>query len=277
MAPRATKSHTDRLKDVCLICCGKGNRQISSCQKAYDIVKSVLENFEDVQHYLPSGICNSCRIVKFSTDNLSTKYKEWINILSKLPPSTRSSPDCACFVCIVSKSASKSYGKSLSKGGRPAKVSDSSREKTPPPSTSRATKVKEFMETWSPKSRMMACNETIREQKANKLTKSPIKLPNLSGGPKMPIVFGTKSLKEVENKAKKSSQIPKETMINIMNEGNRSKNDIKKIARKLRKELGRGIIESGLDQALLESKVLEEFFTVKSVKMLVKNNKAKRL
>ena len=59
-----------------------------------------------------------------------------------------------------------------------------------------------------------------------------------------------------------------------MNEGNMSKNEIKKISRTLRKELGRGVIESGLNQSLLENKeVLEEFFTVKSVKMLAKNEK----
>ena len=34
----------------------------------------------------------------------------------------------------------------------------------------------------------------------------------------MPILFGKKAIKKVQNQAKKSAQIPKETMINIMNE-----------------------------------------------------------
>ena len=61
----------------------------------------------------------------------------------------------------------------------------------------------------------------------------------------MPVFLDTKFLKKLKN----FSKIFKETMINIINGGCRGKNDIKKIPRKLGKELGCGIIESGLNQA----------------------------
>jgi len=53
----------------------------------------------------------------------------------------------------------------------------------------------------------------------------------------MPLFLDTKNFK-----AKSFPKISKETMIDIINGGSRGKNDIKKIPRKLGKELGCGII-----------------------------------
>ena len=133
---------------------------------------------------------------------MPSKFKDWIKTLTNLPPLTRSSPDCNCFVCSVSRSKTHK----AAKRGRPStKKQDSNREKTPPPSTSRADKVKEFM-SWSPTTRMMASSETIKEQQANKSSGSPMKLPSIGGGPKMPVILSTETINVLQKKAKKAQK-----------------------------------------------------------------------
>ena len=218
--PRAKKFHADYLTEVCLICKRKASRPIEKEPKAVEIVKSVLENYDTVKHHIPSAICETCRRIRFTVDDLPD-YEEWIKELSNLPPNTRANSTCTCSVCNIAKSKTKN-SKSKKRGHSQI------RESTPPPSTSRQAKVNEIMQNYSPTTRMMLSNETIKEQQANKSSPdSPVKLPSSTGGPNMPVILGKKAIKKIQKSAKKCAQIPKETMINIMNEGNKSMNDIK--------------------------------------------------
>ena len=64
------------------------------------MLKNVIPNYNIVQDSLPSRSCMTCRyaITNGMSINLPN-YTEWLNILLNLPPLTRSSSNCACFLC----------------------------------------------------------------------------------------------------------------------------------------------------------------------------------
>ena len=128
------------------------------------------------------------------------------------------------------------------------------------------------MEKYSPMTRMMLATETIKDEQSKKSSSSPLRLPNVHGGPYQPVLFGTKAVEAVKEQAKISAQIPLKTMYSIIIESDCSKNSLLATASKIQKDLGRNAIESGLKQALIDyPKIMRGFFGVKTLKMFVRN------
>ena len=60
----------------------------------------------------------------------------------------------------------------------------------------RKERVNNLMNIVSPKSRRQLCLQTIKEEKAKKLTSSPVKLSNINGGPSVPVVTGVSNIEQ---------------------------------------------------------------------------------
>ena len=266
MSHQPKKSHSENLLGSCLVCCKKADRQVFNQKKLFSyITENLIKNYENVKQFLPSGVCSTCRLKEVSKIKWP-EYSDWLDILSKIPVDTMSSPECQCFVCVSAKA--KIRHKFKGKKSRPR----SSSPLPTSPKINRSKKVQNFMETWSPKSRKMAASETIRDEQKKKSSGSPVRLPSASGGPNMPVIMGTGAIKKVQKEAKESVQVPLETFVDMGKDKNRSKNDILKIAKVFRKQMGRKSIESGLSEALIANgKSLEEHFTVKTLTLKARN------
>ena len=112
------KTHEECRKLCCLICKrkGKDNRQLSVGNKI-TIKTNFMPNFDEVQHFLPGGLCGSCRGVftlrfgknpssrptTLPCDANSTYFEEMTEELSRLPKGIGTRTDCTCFMCIPAK------------------------------------------------------------------------------------------------------------------------------------------------------------------------------
>ena len=270
---RPKKSHSDKLAEICIVCRKKKPRDnnsfrpVSKFPALLEIVKLAIDDYDTINHHLPSSFCGlHFRAGKFTSDDVPD-YKDWICTLSHISVDAMSSTSCTCFVCTGSKDAFGKNAKSTSvKRGRPKSSS------TPPPSTSDAAKANEAMQTLSSPVRLMVTAETIKQQQMKKSSGSPVRLGSASGGPKAPVLFGAEAIQKVHKEGRKSAQISISTFNAILNERNRSIKDVLDIAKVIRKELGKNSIESGLADSLIENgKILKEFFNVKTMKMWVRN------
>ena len=269
---RPQKSHSDKLDEICIVCRKKKPRSnnsfrpVSKSPAALEIVKLAIDDYDTVNHHLPSSFCGNHLHGKFTSADVPD-YTDWICTLSNLSVDTMSSTSCTCFVCTGSKEAFGKNAKSNSvKKGRPKSSS------TPPPSTSDAAKANEAMQRLSSPVRLMVAAETIKQQQMKKSSGSPVRLGSASGGPKAPVLFGAEAIQKVHKEGKKSAQISISTFNAILNERNRSIKDVLDIAKVIRKQLGRNSIESGLADSLIENgKILKEFFNVKTMKMWVRD------
>ena len=98
--PRGKKLHSECLLLSCLVCLRKADRQISAKKDLLSfIVNNKIQDFENVKHHLPSGLCSTCRQKDIAKIDFPD-YSRWIDILSNLSVASRSSPDCQCFVCV---------------------------------------------------------------------------------------------------------------------------------------------------------------------------------
>lgn len=128
------------------------------------------------------------------------------------------------------------------------------------------------MEKISPTTRMMLATETILDEQAKKTSGSPVRLPNVHGGPKQPVILGSSAIQKVKDQGKDSAQIPMKTMYAILNKSDHSKNGIIKMAKDIRAELGRKAIEPGLKEGLIERpKRVRKFFKVQKFKVWTRN------
>ena len=94
------KLHSDCLLMSCLVCLRKADRQVSTKKDLLSyIVDNKIQDFENVKHHLPSGLCSTCRQKDIAKIDFPD-YSRWIDILSNLSVASRSSPDCQCFVCV---------------------------------------------------------------------------------------------------------------------------------------------------------------------------------
>ena len=62
-----------------------------------------------------------------------------------------------------------------------------------------------MMEKISPTTRMMLATETILEEQAKKTTGSPVRLPNVHGGPWQPVVLGSSAIRKIQSQGKQSA------------------------------------------------------------------------
>ena len=86
------------------------------------------------------------------------------------------------------------------------------------------------------------------------------------------MIFGAEAIQKVHKEGKNSVKLSINTFNSMLNERNRSNKDVLDIAKVIRKHLGRNSIESGLAESLIENgKILKEFFSVKPMKMWVRN------
>ena len=123
--PRDKKTHDDCLKAVCFFCLRKSQNVISESIKSY-IVNNVSGSYQSHASFLPSGICNYCQrsvydlIQKGSESKRTLPLQDYLTIAQRMrsiPPQTRSSPNCACYICEIAHSKSSNAG--------PTQISDS--------------------------------------------------------------------------------------------------------------------------------------------------------
>ena len=112
------KTHEECRRVCCLLCKrkGKDNRPLSVGNKIA-IKTNFLLNYDDVQHFLPGGLCGSRRgilTLRFGNnpksrptnlpiDEDSQYFQNMIEELSKLPRGVGSRSDCSCFMCSPAK------------------------------------------------------------------------------------------------------------------------------------------------------------------------------
>jgi len=98
-------AHFEARKKVCIICYGKGSRQLSS-NDVQNVRGFAIENYSPEHPDYPCGICNTCRIVLSAYRRgdtrrslpVATDYNPGTRVL------TRSQDVCHCRICEIAKS-----------------------------------------------------------------------------------------------------------------------------------------------------------------------------
>ena len=105
------KSHHERRQTVCILCLQKCDKLLKENCKNF-IESNIIKNFESLEEYLPSGLCESCRgrIRRCKNPkNFKVSYNLEIlaNKIKKLPPLTRANLFCSCEICKIGRHTAK--------------------------------------------------------------------------------------------------------------------------------------------------------------------------
>ena len=116
--PKDAKTHEECRTLCCLLCGrkGKDNRPLSVGNKI-TIKTNFIPNFDDIQQFLPGGLCGSCRSIMslrfgknpssrpttLPCDADSQYFQKMFEELSQLPRGVGTSTVCFCFMCVPAK------------------------------------------------------------------------------------------------------------------------------------------------------------------------------
>ena len=110
------KTHNDHRRSICILCFKKCKP--STCTTFTDhqrelVEEHVINGLDPFDERLPTAICTHCRLClsqyekgQGNLDEFKMKIFDYSK-LTLLPPLTRTSPSCQCFVCEVGRTTLK--------------------------------------------------------------------------------------------------------------------------------------------------------------------------
>ena len=287
--PTTAKTHEECRILCCLLCKrkGKDNRPLSVGNKI-TIKTNFMPNFDDVQHFLPGGLCGSCRSIltlrlgknpssrptTLLCDTDSQYFQEMIQVLSKLPRGIQTSTVCTCFMCVPAKTDFLSQKKAP--GVPKPEFSNTASRDNRNLDQNRKEECAELMKKLTPKMKDMLVNARIKEKASEKSgSDSPLKFASAVGGQPMQVIAGEKArcAKRLYDK-----QVPVKTFENIAKNTDLSGNKMAAVAREFRSSEGRASIEAGRKEHLQNAPlVLKKFFKTIYIPLEVRNTETKQL
>ena len=286
--PTYAKTHEECRILCCLLCGrkGKDNRSLTVGNKKI-IKTNFIPNFDEIQHFLPGGLCGSCRSIlslrfgknpssrptTLPCDKDSQYFQKMIEELSKLPRGIGTSTVCTCFMCDPAKKVFCTQ-KEAPGVKKPEFSNDTSRDNRTL-DQSRMEQVTELMEKLTPKTKDFLVNARIKEKASEKTSESPLKFASAAGGQPMPVVAGPRARKRLyDNKA----QVPAETFEKIASGTDLSGNQMASIAKEFRSSQGRNSIEPGMKEHLQNAPlVIKKFFKTVYIDLQVRNKETNEL
>lgn len=283
--PNVPLTHVQHCTKLCVGCLRKVPlRQLSEVQKAA-VARHIFDEYIKYFEILPHGICNTCRayIGKPGTDTRfavnSAKYKEVVDSFNMMPKATRSNPEpdkaCTCAFCALGRTKFH-QGPATSKRGRPRESSPNPRERAeatlmcswclqkvgpgiPHPCT-RKERQANVNQVLTPKGKGQLASSHIRSL-ADASNTSEIALPTF--GTPFQVTAVSSSSNSVRNLTPVLSH---EAMSKMQKETGISDNQLLKIGKALRSNLGRKSIEANLKTSLTEcNKQCSDFFIMKEL------------
>ena len=284
--PKDGKTHEECRILCCLFCGrkGKDNRPLSVGNKI-TIKTNFIPNFDDIQHFLPGGLCGSCRRTmslrfgknpsarptELPCDTDSQYFPKMIEELSKLPRGVGSSTECTCFICVPAKTDLLSQ--KMAPGVKKPDFSNTTSRDNRTLDQSRMEQVTELMEKLTPKTKDFLVNARIKEKAGEKSSESPLKFASAAGGKPMPVIAGPKARKRLYDKA---APVPVETFEKIASGTDLSGKQMAAVAKEFRSSQGRKSIEPGMTEHLKNAPlVLKKFFKTVYIPLDVKNEETK--
>ena len=286
--PHTAKTHEECRKLCCLFCKrkGKDNRTLTVGNKI-SIKSNFLANFEDVEQFLPGGVCGSCRKIlslrfgknpdsrptALPCDTDPQYFQNIIEELSKLPRGIGTRTDCSCSICSPAKTVFLTEKKTpgIPKPEFSNTVSRDNRNLD----QSRIDQVTELMGNLTPKTKDYLVNARIKEKEGEKSSESPLKFGSASGGTPMQVIAGPKARKRLYDS---KAPVPVKTFEKIASGTDLSTNKVAAVAKEFRSSQGRKSIESGLkDQLQNAPLVLHKFFKTVYIPLQIRNKETKQL
>ena len=281
--PTYAKTHEECRTLCCLFCGrkGKDNRSLSVGNKIA-IKTNFIPNFDEVQHFLPGGLCGSCRNIlslrfgknpsarptTLPCDADSQYFQKMIEELSKLPRGVGASTICTCFMCVPAKTDFLSLKKAP--GIKKPEFSNTTSRDNRSLDQSRMEQVTELLGKLTPKTKDFLVNARIKEKESEKSTESPLKFASAAGGKPMPVIAGPKARKRLYDS---KAPVPTETFEKIASGTDLSGNQIAAVAREFRSSQGRKSIEPGMKEQLQNAPlVLQKYFKTEYVPLEVRNS-----
>ena len=287
--PKAKLRHDDRLRVVCIMCCGKLGRDQRGIGKDMEaFIQNIFPSFQSERPYLPSGSCGKCRnIVTRFKKNGSTNFVSNVDYLSianelrNLPIETRdptSQTECICTVCQIARSDCTTPKMSTTVSTSNSVEEKETEEKCPKcfsligrghhHSTSSCNSTKTVLDNLE-KQLPPHVSEQFARRIINKAPKTASGQSVLHSGGGKPTLVSSGPVSDTP------VQIPHKTFSRIQREVGLSKNQINDTARILRDDLNnRKIVEPHLKQAMIDQgKICNEYFYVDESLDLVRTDK----